>query len=294
MTPDTAAPPVSPSEPSARSGDESPERRQIASPPCPERSETTAIDPTPPAPASAPATTAPALPPDDPRVEIQRRLGRAGNYNRWIYAQIAPYLGRRILDVGCALGNITQFFHDRERVIGVDIAPEFGELFRQNFAHLPHYAFLLADFSDFDPATLRDERIDTVVCLNVLEHIKDDVGALRTMRDVLVPGGRLVLLVPAYRPLYGAMDAADHHYRRYAAREVRRKVGEAGFVVDRVWHMNAPGMLAWLINGKLLRRSLASEGQYGAYNAIVPLIRTVERLIPPPIGLSVLAAAHKP
>jgi len=235
-----------------------------------------------------------AIAPDDPRVEIQRRLGLAGHYNRWIYDQIAPYLGRRILDVGCALGNITQFFHDRERVLGLDVAPEFRPLFERRFRHLPHYAFLLADFAHLDPAALRPERLDTVVCLNVLEHIRDDVGALRTMRALLVPGGRLVLLVPAYRALYGTMDAADHHYRRYAAREVRRKLGQAGFQVERVWHMNVPGMLAWLVNGKLLRRSLASEGQYDAYNALVPLIRAAERLIPPPIGLSVLAAARKP
>lgn len=230
---------------------------------------------------------------DDPRVEIQRRLGRVGNYNRWIFEQVEPYLGQRILDVGCALGNITRFYHDRERVIGVDIAPEFGELFRRRFAHLPQYSFLLADFAHVDPASLRHERLDTVVCLNVLEHLKDDVAALRTMYEVLVPGGRLALLVPAYRALYGTMDAADHHYRRYATGEVRRKLTGAGFVVERVWHMNAPGMLAWFLNGKVLRRALASDGQYGAYNALVPLIRAVERVVPPPVGLSLLAVGRK-
>lgn len=235
----------------------------------------------------------PAIAPDDPRVEIQRRLGLAGNYNEWIYAQIQPHLGRRVLDVGCALGNITRFFHDRDRVIGLDVAPEFGELFNANFGHLPHYSFLLADFGHFDPESLREERIDTITCLNVLEHIKDDVGALETMREILMPGGRLVMLVPAYRALYGSMDAADHHYRRYAAREVRRKLYEAGFMVERVWHMNVPGMLAWLLNGKILRKTLASEGQYDAYNRLVPYFRAVERLIRPPIGLSVLAAARK-
>src|SRR5262249_7085059 len=148
-----------------------------------------------------------AIAPDDPRVEIQRRLGLAGRYNRWIYDQIAPYLGRRILDVGCALGNITQLFHDRERVIGLHLAPQVRPLFEQRFRHLPHFSFRLADFARLDPAALRPERLDTVVCLNVLEHIRDDVGALRTMRALLVPGGRLVLLVPAYRALYGTMDA---------------------------------------------------------------------------------------
>ena len=256
----------------------------------------TAPSPSPSMSADLEAPTGPTIAADDPRVEIQKRLAAVGNYNAWIYSNIAPYVGQRVLDVGCALGNITSFFHDRERVIGLDVAPEFGDLFRANFAHLPQYSFLHADFDDFDPESLRHERIDTITCLNVLEHIKEDVGALQTMRQILEPGGRLVMLVPAYRPLYGTMDAADHHYRRYAAREVRRKLGEAGFAVERVWHMNVPGLLAWFINGKILRKTLASEGQYGLYNALVPYFRATEKLLPggPPIGLSVLAVGRKP
>ena len=163
-------------------------------------------------------------------LEIQSRLASADRYNEWIYSQIAPYLGKRILDVGCAIGNITQFYIDREIVVGLDVIPEELAVARERFAGKSFEAHHL-DVSSPLLLQFRDRNLDTAVCLNVLEHVQDDVHALRNMRDTLAPGARICLLVPVNKWLFGPMDAVDHHYRRYTRRELNAKLAEADLTI---------------------------------------------------------------
>src|SRR5947209_19192586 len=127
-------------------------------------------------------------------LEIQSRLASADNYNRWIYSQIEPYIGHRILDVGCAIGNITQFYVDREIVVGLDVIPEELAVARDRFEGKSFEAHHM-DVSSSALLQFRDRNLDTAVCLNVLEHVEDDVHALRNMGNTLAPGGRLCVLV---------------------------------------------------------------------------------------------------
>src|SRR4051794_14905524 len=103
-------------------------------------------------------------------LQIQERLAGANNYNEWIYSQIAPHLGRRILDVGCAIGNITQFYVDRELVIGVDVVGEELEVARTRFAGKSYEAYQM-DVSSAELQSFRTRNLDTAVMLNVLEHV---------------------------------------------------------------------------------------------------------------------------
>ncbi|MGH2449114.1 MAG: class I SAM-dependent methyltransferase, partial [Chloroflexota bacterium] len=164
-------------------------------------------------------------------LQIQNRLANAPNYNRWIYQQIAPYIGQRVLDVGCAIGNITQFYVDRELVVGLDVVPELLTVIRQRFADKNFEAHHL-DVSSPELRMLRDLKLDTAIILNVLEHIDDDVGALVGMRETLAPGGRICLLTPVNKWLYGPMDATDHHFRRYTRKELNGKLADAGLTVE--------------------------------------------------------------
>ena len=108
--------------------------------------------------------------------EIQIRLAeRAKNYNWWIFETIKPFLGNRIVDVGCSIGNITRLFTDKKLVIGVDIDKSYLEMARQNCSHLKNFRTLRADASLSAFLSLKSEYIDTITCLNVLEHIKDDI-----------------------------------------------------------------------------------------------------------------------
>jgi SAM-dependent methyltransferase len=226
-------------------------------------------------------------------LQIQSRLANAENYNRWIYAQIAPFVGRRILDVGCSIGNITQFYVDRELVVGLDVVPEVLEVARERFAGKNYEAHHM-DVSSSALLNFRDRNLDTAVCLNVLEHVEDDVHALRNMRDTLMPGGRICLLVPVNKWLFGPMDAVDHHYRRYTRRELNAKLAEADLTVEHQNYFNMLGIAAWFISNHVLRQSLAKPGQYSLYDSLVPVLSRIERVLPPPAGLSLVTICRTP
>ncbi|GAC1508600.1 MAG: hypothetical protein NVS2B16_05680 [Chloroflexota bacterium] len=220
-------------------------------------------------------------------LEIQSRLAGAENYNRWIYAQIAPYLGKRILDVGCAIGNITKYYVDRELVVGLDVVPEELDVARERFTGKNFEAYEV-DVSSSALLKFRDRNLDTAVCLNVLEHVEDDVHAMRNMRETLAPGARICVLVPVNKWLYGPMDSVDHHFRRYTKQEFNLKASEAGLQIEHQKYFNMLGIPAWFFTNRVLKRSMAAPVQYSLYDAIVPVLRAIEGAVSPPMGLSLV------
>jgi SAM-dependent methyltransferase len=134
---------------------------------------------------------------------------------------------------------------------------------------------------------------DTIVCLNVLEHVEDDLGSLRAMRTLLAPRGRLVLLVPALRTLYGTLDQALGHYRRYGPRELREKFAAAGFLMRHLEYFNLAGIPGWWLTGRVLRRRLLPAASLRWYDRLVPLFR-LEGLLPWRIGQSLIAIGELP
>jgi SAM-dependent methyltransferase len=227
-------------------------------------------------------------------LEIQNRLAKAENYNTWIYENVSPFLRNRILEVGCAIGNLTPFFLDREWVTSIDISEEYCNIVRAKFGDCKNFEVIVCDGASPKMLTLRSRHFDTVFCSNVLEHIEADTVALGNMFEVLVPGGKLILLVPAFQALYGTMDATDGHYRRYEKKELRTKLEETGFRILKVFYMNALGILGWYVNGKVLKRSIIPEKQLASYNRIIPFVKKMERIFPPPCGQSLIAIAEKP
>src|SRR5438094_890206 len=132
---------------------------------------------------------------------------------------------------------------------------------------------------------------DTILCANVLEHIGDDGRALRAMCDLLTPGGRIVLIIPALRVLYGEIDRSIGHYRRYSRREIEEKLGVAGLRVEHVSYFNTLGVPGWFLNARLLRRRSVPGVQARLHDRLVPLLR-VERRFRPPFGMSLLAVGQ--
>src|SRR5438270_13964366 len=174
------------------------------------------------------------------------RMAAAPRYNRWMFDRLRPWVGRRVLEIGAGIGNMSAFFADRERVVLTDTEPYYLGRLRQRFADRPHVSVAELRLPTVSPA-LAAEPLDTGVCLNVLEHIEDDRASLRAMHDLLQPGGRLVLLVPALRALYGTLDEALGHFRRYVPRELAAKLGAAGFRVRHLEYFNLAGGPSWRV-----------------------------------------------
>jgi len=159
---------------------------------------------------------------------------------------IEPYLGRRILEVGSGIGNISRFLPKRELLTVSDVDPVYMELLEN--AYRDHDLVSVARFdlgSDEDARALARVGFDTVVCLNVLEHIEDDAAALRRLRQILPTDGRLVLLVPQYPSLYGTYDQRLGHCRRYDRADLETRLTRAGFRVRARRNFNALGIAGW-------------------------------------------------
>src|SRR5437879_6107128 len=126
------------------------------------------------------------------------RMAAAPRYNRWMYERLRPWVGRRVLEIGAGIGNMSAFLIDRDRVVLTDSEPYYLGRLRARYADRPHVTVAELRLPAAD-ARLAAERLDTVVCLNVLEHIEDDRASLVAMHDLLAPRGRLILLVPSRR-----------------------------------------------------------------------------------------------
>ncbi|MEW6320115.1 MAG: bifunctional glycosyltransferase/class I SAM-dependent methyltransferase [Acidobacteriota bacterium] len=225
-----------------------------------------------------------------------RRMAQLAPYNRWLHERFEHHLGRRILEVGAGVGNQTRYLVDeRDRVIASDIEPDYLSALRIRFAESRNVRVASFRFplSEADRADLAAEAPDTIVCLNVLEHIEDHASTLRDFLSILPSGGRLVLLVPALKALYGTLDEHLDHFRRYEKAELDALVRDAGFEIDELRFLNRPGVFGWWLNSRVLRRTVLPKGQLRMFKRILPLLRREERH-PPSWGMSLLVLARKP
>jgi glycosyltransferase involved in cell wall biosynthesis len=229
----------------------------------------------------------------DPGYKTLLRLARAERYNRWMFEQLAPWLGQRVLEIGAGIGNLTRYLLGRELVLATDLNPRYLRILGNTFERHTRVEVASLDLGAFDPAPLAERRLDTILCLNVLEHVEDDRGALRRLRATLAPGGRLLLLVPAHQALYGAIDRAIHHHRRYERNGLVALLEATGFQVEHTGFFNRLGVVGWYVNSVLLGRTRVPAIQLGVQNALVPLLR-VERKLGLPFGLSLIAVARRP
>lgn len=208
-------------------------------------------------------------------------LGRMANvdrYNRWIFEEIAPFAGRRMLEVGCGIGNMTDFFLDLEQVVAIDRHSGSVHNVRVKYATRTNVQIYQGDITTRGTVQeLMPHRFDTVMCLNVLEHIEQDQTALRHMAELLMPGGHLLLFVPAGQYMYGSLDRALGHYCRYEKRILEDKVRSAGFRIVRSGYLNLAGIPGWWLNSRILRRTILSTGQLRLFNALAPLFIGFER-----------------
>ena len=236
-------------------------------------------------------TVAPDIGREDAGYTTLRRVDTLHRYNRFLWDLMRPFIGRRILEVGAGTGLLTRFLARREHVLATELDPEYVELLRRTFADEPNVAIRPLDLGRLADDGIPRHAFDTVVCSNVLEHIEDDAGALAAMRDVLEPGGRVVLIVPALRALYGSIDRAIDHYRRYSRAELTGKLERAGLTVEHISYFNMLGVPGWFLNARVLQRRSVPGVQARINDLLVPWLR-LERRFGPPVGMSLLAVAR--
>ncbi|HEX4807748.1 MAG TPA: class I SAM-dependent methyltransferase [Bryobacteraceae bacterium] len=223
-------------------------------------------------------------------VADQERMTRANNYFAWQGRLITGELGRRVVEVGAGIGNFTRLLLDREAVFALDIEPACVDRLRNRFAGHPNLQVMAGDAASVVLRDLSRFKPDSCVCINVLEHIQDDQAALENMRSALVPGGIIVLLVPAFPALYGPIDRNLGHCRRYTRQTLTDTARAAGLAVRKMHYVNVAGFFGWWINARILRLEAQSAAQIGLFDRyIVPPMSRIESVWRPPFGQSLFA-----
>lgn len=233
------------------------------------------------------------------RREAQGRLASMGNYHRWILRNLSRGLGRRIWDAGAGVGVVSsQLLERTDFLLATDYRESHIDLLSESLGTRPGLRVERCDLTRPDLGTLRAWGLDTIINLDVLEHLPDDRAVLGAFHEVLAPGGRLLLKVPAHPFLFGSLDEASLNYRRYTRRDLREKLRGAGFEIERLRHMNLPAVLPYFLKSRVMRsenkvsNSLNGSRQ-GLYNKLIPWFAKLERFLPPPMGLSLVAIARK-
>jgi SAM-dependent methyltransferase len=221
-----------------------------------------------------------------------RIMSGAGNYNRWLAELIQPYLGTRILEVGAGIANMTQWLLPGKYVVATDPDPAYLAVLRENMRAHPNVAIRSLKLP-WVGSEWAAEKLDTAVLLNILEHVEEDVKSLENLGKILAAPARVVIFVPAMPRLYGSLDRALGHYRRYSDRELRDKIRQAGLVLEHLRYCNFVGMFGWWFYSKVARRKLLPAFQVRIFDHLVPLLARAERRFEPVRGQSLLAVARR-
>jgi len=225
----------------------------------------------------------------------QERMARAKNYFAWQGRLVTRELGRRVMEVGCGIGNFTGTLLDRDMVIALDIDRHCTERLRERYPNRGNLHVVTCDAGNYAFSELAGFHPDSCVCLNVLEHIEDDRAAIAGMASVLAPGGVIVLLLPAFPSLFGPIDKNLGHHRRYTRHSVGRLAAATGLRVKKACYMNLCGFFGWWANSHIFRREAQSEGQIEFFDRyVVPLLSRIEGAAPPPFGQSLFVVLEKP
>jgi SAM-dependent methyltransferase len=230
----------------------------------------------------------------DPGAKTLHALSAAPRFNRWMADTIRPHVGERVLEIGAGIGNLTRaLIRGRRRYAATDINPEHLARLASRFPHRPNLEIRSCDLTRTDDFAPFAGGMDTVICLNVLEHIEDDRGGLANIYSALDHGGQAILLVPEGQSVFGTIDVALGHFRRYSEAELKGKMEGAGFQVEQIIAFNRVSRPAWFVSGRVLKRTSLDWNQMRLYDWFVWLWRRIDRFLPwrP---TSIIAIARKP
>ena len=220
------------------------------------------------------------------------RMSELGTYNRTMMSLFSRYLGERVLEIGAGAGNLSRFLLDRSYVILTDYESEYLHLLRRRFGSYENVQIRFLDLDTFTADDLSKDAIDSVVCLNVLEHIKDDRRVLAELYRAIAPGGVLVVLVPAHMELYSDLDRNLGHHRRYTKETLAERFREAGFTVEQSRYFNWVGAVGWYLFGRVLGRPHITKTAVHGYR-VLGRLRALEERYAFGFGLSTIVVGRK-
>ena len=226
--------------------------------------------------------------------ENLRAIAEADKFNEWMYQQVVPHCTGKILEIGSGIGNISYFFDRDEMDIDLsDIREQYRSYLKKSFEKR---AVLDMDIVADGFIDLHGDKLgtyDAVFALNVVEHIKDDKLAIENMIKLLKPGGKIIILVPAYQWLYNGFDVALEHFKRYTKSRLLGIFPTTGAKLIRSWYFNFAGIFGWFLVGSVMKKKLIPESNMKLYNVLTPIFKIADKVVLNKMGLSVIAVYQK-
>jgi SAM-dependent methyltransferase len=213
--------------------------------------------------------------------------------DEWLFEEISPYMGQRVLEIGCGMGNFARYMIDRELYIGIDTSITSIGYVREKFSDNENLSFMAADVTEDEFVELKRYEANTVFSLNVFEHVPDHKQAMRNVHRTLNDNGVFILVVPAHEWLYGTIDRAIGHYRRYSKDSLIPLLEEVGFTCVLAKYINVAGALGWFLNGRIFKKETPPSGQLRYFNLVVPALKGIERAFTMPFGISLIVVCSK-
>lgn len=225
--------------------------------------------------------------------QILGRLNRAPRFTKWMADVIRPYVGEEVLEIGAGTGNLTVQLIPRRLYWASDINPLYLSYLENVGLDRPYMRVGYTD-GEKDESFPQEQKFDTVICLNVVEHLVDDLAVLHNIREVLEDHGRAIVLVPCGPWLFGSLDEVLGHHRRYTRKQLAELVEKAGFQLETMLEFNRVGVIAWWLNACLLRRRTFGFWQIKLLNLLAPLFRVLDGFSPaaPAVTHRCLEQAH--
>lgn len=214
---------------------------------------------------------------------------KAVNWKTYFAGEISPYIGNRVLEVGTGIGATTRLLNDgsAQKWVLLEPDPQLSSILRQKLdGHQLYSNCELRTQTIFDLDA--SQKFDTIIYIDVLEHIENDRKELERAAELLAPGGRLIVLSPAFQFLFSPFDKAIGHYRRYSAKTLKR-AAPASFHLKKMKYLDSAGMFASLANKVLLRQTYPTEKQVRAWDRwMIPVSKVMDKLFFNSFGKSIL------
>ena len=223
----------------------------------------------------------------------------AVRYHQWILKIFRPFLGKNLVEVGAGTGSVSEMFlrENIESLTLVEPSAEMFPLLKERVANwqtdkkIRTYNDI---FTNVAAEIVSAQKPDTMIYVNVLEHIEDDALELEAMHETLTDGGRILIFVPSLPRLYSNFDKHIGHFRRYTKRDLTDKTERAGFKILRCGFFDFVGILPWWLKYRVLKSTTMQPGALKLYDQIVvPFAQPIETLVPPPIGKNLILIAEK-
>ena len=223
------------------------------------------------------------------------------NFNDWMYKQIKTRLKENIgniLEVGSGLGTFSEkIFRDMgssSHLMLTDFSARYVQSLKTRYSPFQNVSVDRMDLNSREEySKIGYGKYDSIIALNVLEHLRDDELALQELYKMLKNGGILIILVPCHKFLYNVIDEKLGHYRRYTKKEIRYKINKTNFTLACMHYFNTAGMVGWFFNGNVLKNPEINRTASKWFDKLIPVLNYLDRITSKITGLSLICCLKK-